>query len=48
MTRVAAACTLLELALRDAVDRDLRGKHWLDEGIHAARVLRREVRKATA
>lgn len=45
MRRVMAAGTLLEIALRYALDLELRGQP-VNDAIHASRVLRREIRAA--
>jgi hypothetical protein len=44
MTRVQARATLLAIALQDAIDYELHGQR-VNEAIHQARELRREIRK---
>ena len=48
MRRVVASCVLLEIALREAIDYGLSMSYQaqINDGIHAARVLRREIRRA--
>lgn len=41
--RIVARCVLLDVALRDAQDHEMRGQR-VNEAIHAARQLRREIR----
>lgn len=46
--RVIARCTLLEIALREALDYGLARQASVDGAIYESRELRREIRKARA